>query len=116
MELDPKEIHEELGDSVLHHIQQLQDEQNAFVKEEKMSMIILDLLVHYPNLQVKILNWFNKLSAMIHIQLMMKLYLTLLFLMIQYVQRIIHDCLKMKQLTSRWVLYPLTHEQRVKLS
>ena len=43
-----------------------------------MSMIILNLLVHYPNLQVKIWNWFDKLSAMIHIQLMMKLWLILL--------------------------------------
>ena len=56
LEVNPKTIHEELWDPVLHHIQQLQDEQNVFVKEEKMSMIILDLLVHYPNLQVKILN------------------------------------------------------------
>ena len=32
--------------------------------------------LHYPNLQVKILNCFDKLSAMIHIQLMMKFYLT----------------------------------------
>ena len=60
-------------DPVFHHIQQLQDGQNAFMKEEKMSVIILDLLVHYPNLQMKILNRFDKLSAIIHIQLMMKL-------------------------------------------
>ena len=73
LEVNPKTIHEELWDPVLHHIQQLQDGQNVFVKEEKMSMIILDLLVHYPNLQVKILNSFDKLSSMIHIQLMMKL-------------------------------------------
>ena len=73
LQIDSKPIHEELWDPVLHHIQQLQDGQNAFMKEEKMSMIILHLLVQYPNLQVKILNWFDKLSAMIHIQLMMKL-------------------------------------------
>ncbi len=76
LEIDPKTIHEELVtacDPVLHHIQQLQDGQNVFVKEEKMSMMILDLVVQYPNLRMKILNWFDKLSAMIHIQLMMKL-------------------------------------------
>ena len=40
--------------------------QVVFVKEEKMSMII----VQYPNLQV----WFDRLSTMIHhIPLMMKL-------------------------------------------
>ena len=46
LEIDPKTIHEELVtvlDSVLHHIQQLQDGQNVFV--EKMSMMVLDLLV-----------------------------------------------------------------------
>ena len=46
-------------------------------------MIILGLLIHYPNLKVKILNWFDNLSAMIHIQLIMKLYLTILSLMVQ---------------------------------
>ena len=80
LEIDPKTIHEELWDPVFHYIQQLQDGQNVFVKEEKMSMIILHLLVHSPNLQVKISYWFDKLSAMIHIQLLMKLYLSLLFL------------------------------------
>ena len=64
LEIDPKTIHEELWESVLHYLQQLQDEQNVFV----MSMIILDLLAHYPNLQMKIFNCFDKLSAMIHIQ------------------------------------------------
>ena len=44
LQIDPKTIHEELWDPVLHHIQQLQDGQSVFVKEEKMSMIILDLL------------------------------------------------------------------------
>ena len=70
----------------LHRIQQLQDGQNVFVKEEEMSIIILDLLVHYPNLQLKILNWFEKLFAMVYIQLMMKLYLTLLSIMVQWNQ------------------------------
>ena len=36
-------------------------------------MIILDLLVDYHNLQMKIFNWFDKLSAMTNIQLVMKL-------------------------------------------
>ena len=65
LEIDPKTIHEEFWEPVLHYLQQLQDGQNVFVK---MSIIILDLLVHYPNLQVKIFNFFDKLSAMIHIQ------------------------------------------------
>ena len=69
LEIDPKIIHEEFCDSVFH---QLQYGQNVFIKEEKISMIILDLLVQYSNLQVKILNCFDKLSAMIYIQLMMK--------------------------------------------
>ena len=43
LQIDPKTIHEELWDPVLHHIQQLQDGQNAFDKEEKMSTIIVDL-------------------------------------------------------------------------
>ena len=73
LEIDLITIHEELWDLVLHHIQQLQDGQNIFVKEKKMSMMVFDLLVHYINLQMKILNWFDKLSAMIYIQLMMKL-------------------------------------------
>ena len=36
LETDPKTIHEELWDSVLHHIQRLQDGQNVFMKGEKM--------------------------------------------------------------------------------
>ena len=44
LDIDPTTIHEEFSDPVLHHIQQLQAEQNVFVKEEKMSMIIIDLL------------------------------------------------------------------------
>ena len=31
------------------------------------------------------------------------------------IERIIHDCLKRKKVTSRWVPRPLTHEQRVKV-
>ena len=33
LEIDPKTIHEELWEPVLHHIQQLQDGQNVFVTE-----------------------------------------------------------------------------------
>ena len=83
LQIDPKTIHQELWDPVLHHIQQLRDGQYAFVKEEMMSMIIFDLLVHYQNLQVKIFNWFDKLPTLIRIQLMMKLYMRLLSLMAQ---------------------------------
>ena len=68
LEIDPKTLHQELWGLVLYHVQQLQDGQNVFANEEKMSMIILNLLVHYPNLQVKIFNWFDKLSVMNYIQ------------------------------------------------
>ena len=44
---------------------------------------------------------------MTHIQLIMKLYLTLLSL-------IVHDCLKMTKVISHWVSHQLGHE-RVKL-
>jgi hypothetical protein len=37
-------------------MQQLQGEQGVFVKEEKMSMMILDLVVRFPSLEMKILN------------------------------------------------------------
>ena len=39
--------------------------------------------LHYHNLQVKIFNWFDKLSAVIHIQLMIKSYPILLSVMVQ---------------------------------
>ena len=42
-----------------------------------------DLLVKYPNLQVKIFNWFDKLSTMIHIQFTIKLYVRLLSFVVQ---------------------------------
>ena len=32
------------------------------------------------------------------------------------IERIIHDCLKIKKVTSRWAPHQLTHEQRVKLN
>ncbi len=72
--IDPKTIHEELTTALgpmLHHIQQLQDGQSVSVKGEKMSMMNLDLVVQYPNLQIQILNWYDRLSTTIHIQLMM---------------------------------------------
>ena len=74
-----------------------------------MSMIILDLLVHYPNLQMKILNWFDKLSAMIYIQTYDEIILEI-SLSHGTIKRIIHDCLKMKKVTSRWGPHQLTHE------
>ena len=52
---------------------------------------------------------------MIHIQLMTKLYLTLLFLSHGTIGRIIHDCFKIEKVISLWVPHQLTHEQRVKL-
>ena len=45
LEIDAKSIHQELWDSVLHHIQQVQDGQDVFKKKEKMSIIILYLFV-----------------------------------------------------------------------
>ena len=76
LQIDPNTIHEELVTPLepsAPSYTTVQDGQNVFVKEEEMSLIILDLLVHHPNLQVEIFNWFNKLLAMIHIQLMMNL-------------------------------------------
>ena len=99
---------------MLHYIQQLQDGQNVFEKEEKMSMIILHLLVHYPNLQEKILNWFDKLSAN-DLHSTYNEIIADTSLSHDTIERIIHDCLRMKKVTFRWVLHQLTHEQRVKL-
>ena len=45
LQIDPKTIYEELWEPTLCHIQQLQDGQNIFIKEEQMSMMILDLLL-----------------------------------------------------------------------
>ena len=50
---------------------------------------------------------------MVHIQLTMKLAET--SLSHGTIERIIHDCLKMKKVTSGWAPHQLTHEQRVKL-
>ena len=97
---------------MLHHIQQLQDGQNVFANEEKILMMILDLVVQYPNLQVKIFNRFDKLAAMIHIQLNDGI-ISETSLSHCTIERIIHDCLK---ITSCWVPHQLTDEQRVKLS
>jgi hypothetical protein len=44
-----------------------------FREGREESMMILDLVVRFPNSQMKILNWFDKLSTMIHTQLMIKL-------------------------------------------
>ena len=52
MGINPKTIHEELATALgskAPSIQQLHNGQNVFVKEEKMSMMILDLLIQYPN-------------------------------------------------------------------
>ena len=69
LEIDPKIIHEELWDSVLHHRWAKRFRQ----RREDVSDHLRSVCVHYPNLEVKILIWFDKLSAMIHIQLMRKL-------------------------------------------
>ena len=37
LQRDPKTIHQELWDPVLHHIQQLQDGQNVFLKKEDVN-------------------------------------------------------------------------------
>ena len=74
LQINPKTIHEEFWDPVLHHIQQLQDGQKRFRERRK------DVNDHSRSvsplsefLQIKIFNCFDKLSAMIHIQLIMKL-------------------------------------------
>ena len=59
--------------------------------------------VHYPNLQVLIFNWFDKLSAMIHIQIY-----SWGFSLLWYNRR---NYPQLSQVTSRGV----PHQQRVKL-
>ena len=56
LQIESNTFHEELVTVLGFSAPSLQDGQNVLVKEEKMSMIILNLLVHYPSLQVKILN------------------------------------------------------------
>ena len=98
LQIDSKTIHEELVTALGSSAPLLQDGQSVFVKKEKMSMIILNLLVQYPNLQVKRLNWFDKLLTMIHIQLMMKRPFSH-----DTMERIIHDWVKMKKVISHWI-------------
>ena len=80
-----------------------------------MSMIILDLLVYYPHLQVKIFNCFDKLSAMIYVHSTYVAITAEASLPRGTIERLIHSCLKMKKVISRWVPHQLTNEQRVKL-
>ena len=55
-----------------------------------------------------ILNWFDKLSAMIYIQLYDEI---IAEISLSTTEQIIHDGLKMTKVTSRWVSHQLTDEQ-----
>ena len=109
LQIGPKTIHEELVTAVEASAPSYTTV-TRWVKcfrqgRENVNDDLRSTSVHYPNLQVKILNCFNKLSAMIHIQLMMKLYLRLLSLSHDTIERIIYDCTKMKKL--HLVGYPI---------
>ena len=77
LQIDLKTIHEEFVTALepsapssttvtrwAKHFRQGREDFNEYPQSARL---------HYPNLQLKIFNWFVKLSAMIHIQLMMKL-------------------------------------------
>ena len=117
LEIDSKTIHEKLG-TILEPSASSYTTVTRWAKRfrqgrENVSDHPRSARLHYSNLQVKIFNCFDKLSAMIHIQLMMKFYL--IPLSHQTIEHIIHDCLTTKRVTSRWVPHQVTHEQRVKL-
>ena len=87
LETDPKTIHEELvtalGPSAPSYTTVTRWAKRFRQGREDVNDHSRSARFHHHNLQLKILNWFDKLSAMIHIQIMMKLYLTLLSLMVQ---------------------------------
>ena len=71
LQRDSKTIHQELWDPLLYHIQH---EQNVFVNEEML------IIIFHHNLHLKIFKFFDKLSSMIYIELLMKFSMTLLSL------------------------------------
>ena len=74
-----------------------------------MSMMILDLLVHHLNSRVKILNWFDNDPHSTDDEIIAKTSLSH-----GTIERIIHDCLNTKKVTSGWVPHQLIHEKQVK--
>ena len=87
LDIDPKTIHEELvtalGPSALSYTAVTRWAKRFRQGREDVNDHPRSAGLHHHNLQLKILNWFDKLTAMIHIQLMMKLYLIVLSLMVQ---------------------------------
>ena len=97
-----------LCNPALHHVQQLKVGQNAFVKEEKISMMIFDLLAHSQFTGENIQLVRQVISSDTH-----STYDEIIAetsLSHGTIERIIHDCLKMKNVTSRWVPHQLTDE------
>ena len=80
LEIDSKTIHEKLG-TILEPSASSNTTVTRWAKRcrqgrENVNDHPRSARLHYPNLQMKIFNCFEKLSAMMHIQLMMKFYLT----------------------------------------
>ena len=73
LEIDPKTIHKELVTAFKSNAPSYTTVPRWAKRFRKRREDINDHPVDYPNLQMKIFNWFDKLSAMINIQLMMKL-------------------------------------------
>ena len=55
LQIDPNTIHQELWSSVLHHLQQLQDEKNVFIKEEKISSTCLRPLSQFTGENIQLI-------------------------------------------------------------
>ena len=73
LQIDPKTIHEELvttlGPSTPSYTTVTRWAKRFRQGREDVNDHPRSSSAHYPNLQLKILNWFDNLSAMIHIQL-----------------------------------------------
>ena len=98
---------------MLYHKQQLHDGQNVSVKEKKISMIIVDLLVHYPEFTGENIELVRQvISNDPHSTCDEIIAETSLSLSLSHgtIERIIHDCLKTKKVTSRWARHQLTDE------
>ena len=77
MEINPKTIHEELvaalGPNAPSYTTITRWAKRFHEEREDVNDHPRSARVHYPNLQAKIVNWLDKLSKIIHIQLIMKL-------------------------------------------
>ena len=118
LQIDPKTIHEELvtalGPSAPSYTTVTRWAKRFREGRAKMSMIILDLLVHVSQFTGENIQLLRQIISndphSTYDEIIPETSLSH-----GTIERIIHDCLKMKKVTSRWVLHQLTHEQRVKL-